>query len=93
MVEKAKDIVERLRKESSGVTVNLNPWPTMREAADEIERLRAEIVRLESPPICGVVKMPPQWLHTHPTRTPGRCAVSTCGPSSMQPRALVRVAS
>ncbi|MEZ0281214.1 hypothetical protein [Methyloceanibacter sp.] len=51
MVEKAKDIVERLRKESSGVTVNLNPWPTMREAADEIERLRAEIVRLESPPI------------------------------------------
>ena len=47
MVEKAKDIVERLRKES----VNLNPWPTMREAADEIERLRAEIVRLESPPI------------------------------------------
>ena len=51
MVEKAKDIVARLRKESSGVTVNLNPWPTMREAADEIERLRAEIVRLESPPI------------------------------------------
>jgi hypothetical protein len=51
MVEKAKDIVERLREESTGVTVNLNPWPTMREAADEIERLRAEIVRLESPPI------------------------------------------
>ena len=48
MVEKAKDIVERLRKEATGVTVNLNPWPTMREAADEIERLRAEIVRLEA---------------------------------------------
>jgi hypothetical protein len=48
MVEKAKDIVERLRKEAKGVTVNLNPWPTMREAADEIERLRAEIVRLEA---------------------------------------------
>jgi hypothetical protein len=48
MVEKAKDIVERLRKESSGVTVDLNPWPTMREAADEIERLRAEIVRLQA---------------------------------------------
>jgi hypothetical protein len=48
MVEKAKDIVERLREESTGVTVNLNPWPTMREAADEIERLRAEIVRLEA---------------------------------------------
>ena len=48
MVEKAKDIVERLRKEAKGVTVNLNPWPTMREAADELERLRAEIVRLES---------------------------------------------
>lgn len=45
MVEKANDIVERLRKEANGVTVNLtNPWPTMREAADEIERLRAEIV-------------------------------------------------
>jgi hypothetical protein len=28
------DIVERLRRESNGVTVNLNPWPTMREAAD-----------------------------------------------------------
>ena len=27
MVEKAKDIVERLRKEAKGVTVNLNPWP------------------------------------------------------------------
>jgi transposase-like protein len=38
-----EDIVERLRKESHGVTVNLNPWPTMREAADEIERLRAEL--------------------------------------------------
>ena len=25
------------------MTVNLNPWPTMREAADEIERLRAEL--------------------------------------------------
>ena len=48
MVEKAEDIVERLRKEATGVTVNLNPWPTMREAADEIERLRAEIVRLEA---------------------------------------------
>jgi hypothetical protein len=49
MVEKAKDIVERLRKEANGVTVNLtNPWPTMREAADEIERLRAEILRLEA---------------------------------------------
>ena len=48
MVEKAKDIVERLRKEAKGVTVNLNPWPTMREAADELERLRAEIVRLEA---------------------------------------------
>ena len=48
MVEKAKDIVERLRKEATGVTVNLNPWPTMREAAEEIERLRAEIVRLEA---------------------------------------------
>jgi hypothetical protein len=46
MVEKAKDIVERLRIEAKGVMVNLNPWPTMREAADEIERLRAEIVRL-----------------------------------------------
>ena len=32
MVEKAKDIVERLRKEANGVTVNLsNPWPTMRK--------------------------------------------------------------
>ena len=40
MVEKAEDIVERLRKEATGVTVNLNPWPTMREAADELERLR-----------------------------------------------------
>jgi len=30
MVEKAKDIVERLRKEAKGFTVNLNPWPTMR---------------------------------------------------------------
>jgi hypothetical protein len=41
--------VERLRKEANGVTVNLtNPWPTMREAADEIERLRAEIMRLEA---------------------------------------------
>jgi hypothetical protein len=29
MVEKANDIVERLRKEATGVTVNLNPWPTM----------------------------------------------------------------
>ena len=48
MVEKAKDIVERLRKEAKGGTVKLNPWPTMREAADEIERLRAEIVRLEA---------------------------------------------
>jgi hypothetical protein len=48
MVEKAKDIVERLRKEANGVTVNLNPWLTMREAADEIEKLRAEIVRLEA---------------------------------------------
>ena len=48
MVEKAEDIVERLRKEANGVTVNLNPWPTMREAADAIERLRAEIVRLEA---------------------------------------------
>jgi hypothetical protein len=49
MVEKAKDIVERLRKEANGVTVNLtNPWPTMREAADEIQRLRAEILRLEA---------------------------------------------
>ena len=49
MVEKAKDIVEMLRKEANGVTVNLsNPWPTMREAADEIERLRAELVRLEA---------------------------------------------
>ena len=48
MVEKAKDIVERLHKEATGVTVNLNPWPTMREAAEEIERLRAEIVRLEA---------------------------------------------
>ena len=38
-----EDIVEQLRKESHGVTVNLNPWPTMREAADEIERLRAEL--------------------------------------------------
>jgi uncharacterized small protein (DUF1192 family) len=37
-----------LRKESNGVAVDLNPWPTMREAADEIERLRAEIVRLEA---------------------------------------------
>ena len=44
MVEKAKDLVENLRLEANGVTVNLNPWPTMREAADEIERLRAEIV-------------------------------------------------
>jgi hypothetical protein len=43
-----KDLVARLRKESNGVTVNLNPWPTMREAADEIEKLRAEIVRLEA---------------------------------------------
>ena len=48
MVEKAKDIVERLRKEATALRVNLNPWPTMREAADEIERLRAEIVRLEA---------------------------------------------
>ena len=48
MVEKAKDIVERLREEAKGVTVNLNPWPTMREAADELERLRAEIVRLQA---------------------------------------------
>ena len=48
MVEKAKDIVERLRKEANGVTVNLNPWRTMREAADEIEKLRGEIVRLEA---------------------------------------------
>jgi hypothetical protein len=48
MVEKEKDLVARLRKESNGVTVNLNPWPTMREAADEIEKLRAEIVRLEA---------------------------------------------
>ena len=39
MVEKAEDIVERLRKEATGVTV-MNPWPTMREAADELERLR-----------------------------------------------------
>jgi hypothetical protein len=38
MVEKPKDIVERLRKEAKGVTVNLNPWPTMREVADELER-------------------------------------------------------
>ena len=48
MVEKEKDLVVRLRKESNGVTVNLNPWPTMRDAADEIEKLRAEIVRLEA---------------------------------------------
>ena len=48
MVEKAKDIVERLRKEATALRVNLNSWPTMREAADEIERLRAEIVRLEA---------------------------------------------
>ncbi len=48
MVEKEKDLVARLRKESNGVTVNLNPWSTMREAADEIEKLRAEIVRLEA---------------------------------------------
>ena len=48
IVEKEKNLVARLRKESNGVTVNLNPWPTMREAADEIEKLRAEIVRLEA---------------------------------------------
>jgi hypothetical protein len=48
MFEKEKDLVALLRKESNGVAVNLNPWPTMREAADEIERLRAEIVRLEA---------------------------------------------
>jgi hypothetical protein len=48
MVEKEKDLVARLRKEANGVTVNLNPWPTMREAADEIEKLRAEIARLEA---------------------------------------------
>jgi hypothetical protein len=48
MVEIEKDLVAQLRRESNGVTVNLNPWPTMREAADEIERLRAEIVRLEA---------------------------------------------
>jgi len=43
-----EDLVALLRKESNGVAVDLNPWPTMREAADEIERLRAEIVRLEA---------------------------------------------
>ena len=48
MFEKEKDLVALLRKESNGVAVDLNPWPTMREAADEIERLRAEIVRLEA---------------------------------------------
>ena len=48
MVEIEKDLVAQLRRESNGVTVNLNPWPTMREAADEIQRLRAEILRLEA---------------------------------------------
>src|SRR6476646_187424 len=47
MVEKAKDIVERLRKEATGVTVNLNPWPTMREAAEEIALCRARVTELE----------------------------------------------
>jgi hypothetical protein len=48
MVEKANDIVERLRKEANGVTVNLtNPWPTMREAADEIALCRAQVTELE----------------------------------------------
>ena len=47
MLEKAKDIVERLRKEATGVTVNLNPWPTMREAAEEIALCRARVTELE----------------------------------------------
>ena len=47
MVEKANDIVERLRKEATGVTVNLNPWPTMREAADAIALCRARVAELE----------------------------------------------
>src|SRR6478672_12343588 len=41
------DIVERLRWESNGVTVNLNPWPTMREAADAIALCRARVAELE----------------------------------------------
>jgi hypothetical protein len=41
------DIVERLRRESHGVTVNLNPWPTMREAADAIALCRAQVAELE----------------------------------------------
>jgi hypothetical protein len=41
------DIVERLRRESNGVTVNLNPWPTMREAADAIAFCRARVAELE----------------------------------------------
>src|SRR6476646_9514389 len=41
------DIVERLRRESNGVTVNLNPWPTMREAADAIALCRARVAELE----------------------------------------------
>ena len=61
MVEKAKDIVERLRKEATALRVNLNPWPTMREAADEIERLRAEIVRLEA------VKQEPEGAAQRPS--------------------------
>ena len=47
MVEKEKDLVALLRKESNGVTVNLNPWPTMREAADEIALCRAQVTELE----------------------------------------------
>ena len=41
------DIVERLRRESNGVTVNFNPWPTMREAADAIALCRARVAELE----------------------------------------------
>jgi hypothetical protein len=44
MVEKANDIVERLRKEATGVTVNLNPW---REAAYAIALCRARVAELE----------------------------------------------
>ena len=47
MFEKEKDLVALLRKESNGVTVNLNPWPTMREAADAIALCRARVTELE----------------------------------------------
>ena len=37
------DIVTRLRR----FTANNRDWPTIADAADEIERLRAEVQRLE----------------------------------------------